>query len=106
MSKLKTPQGKKVASYDHDRRNAYGENAKSSRKNIPRAKVRVRRAERRVVRQALDAAIAPEKAEAAVSDTRLQRREGFKKTPDIPLREMVTYKLEKRDRRGGRRENK
>jgi hypothetical protein len=38
MSKPKSPQDKKRLSLNRDGRNAYGENAKSSRKNIPLSK--------------------------------------------------------------------
>ncbi len=53
MSKVKTPKEKKRLSYEHDRRNTYGENQKSSRKNIPRSKQRSQQDERRSVRQTL-----------------------------------------------------
>jgi hypothetical protein len=56
VSKVKTPQQKKRLSYQHDRRNTYGENQKSSRKNIPRSKQLSHQDERRSVRQALIAA--------------------------------------------------
>jgi hypothetical protein len=46
-------QKKKAQSLKKDRRNVYGENNKSSRKNIPRAKGRDRRVASRVVRQGL-----------------------------------------------------
>ena len=36
LVKRKSPQEKKALSYAKDRRNTYGENDKSSRKNIPR----------------------------------------------------------------------
>lgn len=37
-TKARSPQDKKRLSYERDRRNTYGENSKSSRKNIPRSK--------------------------------------------------------------------
>jgi len=40
MGRRKTPQEKKQLSYDRDRRSIYGENDKSSRKNIPLSKQR------------------------------------------------------------------
>lgn len=43
---MKTPQEKKRLSYAKDRRNTYGENSKSSRKNIPLSKALDIRAER------------------------------------------------------------
>ena len=48
-----TPQEKKRLSYERDRRNTYGENDKSSRKNIPRGKRLAVRATRRSVSVAL-----------------------------------------------------
>jgi hypothetical protein len=72
MSKVKTPQQKKRLSYDHDRRNSYGENQKSSRKNIPKSKQRSHQEERRSVRQVLIAAqgeVAEEAADEAQSQT-------------------------------------
>jgi hypothetical protein len=36
MSTIKNPEEKKRLSLKHDRRNVYGENAKASRKGIPR----------------------------------------------------------------------
>ncbi len=50
----KTPQEKKKYSYAKDRRNAYGENDKSSRKNIPRRKKAPHRANRRRAGQILE----------------------------------------------------
>ena len=46
MSRIKSPQDKKNASLERDRRNTYGENAKSSRKNIPKSKQLSHQAER------------------------------------------------------------
>ena len=48
-----TPQEKKRLSYERDGRNTYGENDKSSRKNIPRGKRLVNRAARRSASVAL-----------------------------------------------------
>jgi hypothetical protein len=48
-----TPQEKKRLSYERDRRNTYGENDKSSRKNIPRGKRLASRAARRSASVAL-----------------------------------------------------
>ncbi len=48
-----TPQEKKRLSYERDRRNTYGENDKSSRKNIARGKRRAVRSARRSVSVAL-----------------------------------------------------
>jgi hypothetical protein len=48
MSSAKSPQVKKKLSLERDRRNTYGENAKSSRRNIPKSKQVSHQAERRV----------------------------------------------------------
>jgi len=92
MSTIKDPEGKKRLSLERERRNRYGENSKSSRKNIARGKQRRHMDERRTVGEVLgrikgqiqdDHAI---EAEFLVK-TRIidSRRRGFKKTPDVPL---------------------
>ena len=103
MSKVKTPQQKKRLSYAHDRRNAYGENQKSSRKNIPRSKQRSHQEERRSVRQVLVAAqgkVADEVADQAQSQTlragRIKKLKAFRKSPDKPLGETVERRLHRR----------
>ena len=53
MSKSKTPPEKKQLSLERDRRNVFGENSKSSRKNIAKGKQRQHMDERRGVAQAL-----------------------------------------------------
>ena len=98
----KTPQQKKRKSYAKDRRNTYGENAKSSRKAIPRHKRLDNRSRRRLVRQALAGdAVArdPERVDAAKAREKLKQRKGWKKSPDTPLGEVVKRK---QARRGGK----
>lgn len=92
MSKLKSPGEKKSKSYQADCRNTYGENAKASRKNIPRSKQRGHMAERRVVADALRGlnrqllAMDMDKVDDDVKvKSRLKRLSRFKKFPDIPL---------------------
>ena len=100
MSKLKSPRAKKSASLAHDHR---GEKSKAARSNIPKAKARSERAHRRAVHQALG------HAEPLVSDTELEIAEkkltnagavrqakGFRKTPDVPLREYLEGKGKRR----------
>ena len=103
MSTIKTPQDKKRQSYEHDRRNTYGENQKSSRKNIPRSKKRSHQDERRSVRQVLSSAQgsnASEVADQAPSEAlikgRLKKLQGFRKSPDRPLGEVVKRRLRRR----------
>ena len=91
----KTPQQKKAQSLKKDRRNTYGENAKSSRKNIPRRRAEGHQALRRLARQALNAAVErgdPEIADAAEPRLRLKRLKGWTKDPDEPLGEVLARK--------------
>jgi hypothetical protein len=95
----KTPQEKKRLSYARDRRNRYGENDKSSRKNIPRSRQRVHRANRRHAGQDLRGAVAQVDESLAVraEQALLSRRERvFRKCPDMPLGEVVEYQLRRR----------
>lgn len=92
MSTIKDPDEKKRLSLQRDRRNTYGENSKSSRKNIKRGKQRVHMDERRTVGQILGnlkGSIPDDEATAAelIAKTKAttKRREGFKKRPDTPL---------------------
>jgi hypothetical protein len=92
MSKEKTPQDKKRLSYARDRRNDYGENAKSSRKNIPRAKAFANRRERHGQNRALRDVVVAESDEqivraeiAAVTP----KRRWWKKLADSPLGEYL-----------------
>jgi len=103
MSKIKTPQDKKQRSYELDRRNTYGENQKSSRKNIPRSKQLSHQDERRSVRQALLSAqgnVTGEVADEAQSQVlikgRMKKLKGFRKAPDSPLGQVVKRRLRKR----------
>ena len=92
MSKVKSPQDKKSLNLKHDRRNAYGENDKASRKNIPLAKRRSNRAERRGV-ESLAAALTTVSSDDACAElegkiktqAKAQHARGFKKVPDISL---------------------
>lgn len=84
----KSPQEKKQLSLEKDGRNTYGENDKASRKNIPRAKARVNRANRRADSVALTGVIgAPdEDIDASAEDAVLgRRRKVWRKVPDRPL---------------------
>ncbi|MFC9894462.1 hypothetical protein ACFVMC_12265 [Nocardia sp. NPDC127579] len=94
-----TPQEKKAYSYAKDRRNTYGENDKASRKNLPRKRARVHRANRQHDAQLLSRTIGPVDAEHA--DTVEQRvlgwrRKRFQKWRDTALGEYVTWQLERR----------
>ena len=99
MSRIKSPQDKKNASLERDRRNTYGENAKSSRKNIPKSKQLSHQAERSAAKAPLvslkenveeDAAVA---AELKVREQIIEKkRKGFRKKPDSPLKAVLQYK--------------
>jgi hypothetical protein len=92
MSTVKNPDDKKRMSLARDRRNRYGENSKSSRKNIQRGKQRRHMDERRTAGEVLgqlkgfvqedDATEAELRAKTRIIDS---QRRGFRKRPDTPL---------------------
>ncbi|MFB9268629.1 hypothetical protein ACFFWD_36865 [Bradyrhizobium erythrophlei] len=103
MSKVKTPREKKRLSYERDRRNTYGENQKSSRKNIPRSKQLSHQGERRSVRQVLVAAqgsganeVADEVQSQALRKGRMKQLKAFRKSPDRPLGEVIKRRMRRR----------
>ncbi|MGC2617441.1 MAG: hypothetical protein WA414_00280 [Acidobacteriaceae bacterium] len=88
MSRLKSPQEKKTASLDLDRRNAYGENAKASRKGIPRSKKRSHSAERQAAARwqsfvALSTKIMPFRLR--LNRTRIRRRRSTRVSASIQI---------------------
>ncbi len=89
----RTPQEKKALSYERDRRNAYGESDKGSRKTIPARKAGENRKDRRKVNQSLvvlptvEAATAEMIESDAVND--VFRVGGWTKSPDIPLADHI-----------------
>ena len=100
----KSPQQKKAESYKHDRRNTYGESPHGARKNIPRARARGHREERRAARQSL----LPVRGmvDASTSDIAQSRATGrviplWKKAPDTPLGEVIQAKSRRRRQRSG-----
>ncbi|MER5935367.1 hypothetical protein [Streptomyces sp. NPDC002054] len=93
----RSPQEKKQLSYLKDRRNDYGENQKSSRKNIPRS----RRARHHALRRGEQLALERLRAFGGAmddSEVRFARRGTgrWRKSADTPLGEVVAYKLERR----------
>jgi len=95
----RTPQEKKSLSYEKDRRNDYGENDKSSRKNIPLRKVKQNRAFRKAQNQILQKAGGEfdiGKLEIIENEMRSRKKGDWKKVPDAPLGEFVQGKLESR----------
>jgi hypothetical protein len=92
VSKVKTPAEKKRLSLTRDRRNTYGENSKSSRKNIATAKQRRHMDERRaiaIVLNTLKGQVDDDHASEAELEVKItiadSRNRGFKKRPDEPL---------------------
>lgn len=102
--KRRSPEEKKHLSYSRDRRNTYGENDKSSRKNIARNKRVRHRAERRRESALLTAAVGPvdEEVEALIDErvTRRRRAGIWSKVPDTQLGLYVAYKLKQRADKG------
>jgi len=107
MPARRSPQEKKALSYAKDRRNDYGENDKSSRKNIHRNKRIPNRADRHREHQVLTGATGPVAGETAelVEDRLLAKKsmwftKRWRKWRDAPLMDIVTYKLRRRARFG------
>lgn len=103
MSKTKSPQDKKALSLERDRRNTYGENAKSSRKNIPKSKQDGHQAERRAANVPLNKVIGTVSEDEAIQAELLsresqiaKRRVSFAKSPDSPLGKMLKKKATRR----------
>lgn len=99
MPKDLTPQQKKALSYEHDRRNAYGQNAKASRSAIPKRKAAARRAYRHLSTQTLKEAAYvenPEQADLVEARVAAVVEKPFHKFADIPLKEHITRALETR----------
>jgi transketolase len=103
MSATKNPEEKKRLSLERDRRNRYGENSKSSRKNIQRGKQRRHMDERRTVGEVLgnlkghvEEDVATEAELLAKTRTVDSRRRGFKKRPDTPLGIVLAAKKAKK----------
>jgi HTH-type transcriptional regulator / antitoxin HigA len=102
-SSRSSPQEKKKLSLQHDRRNAYGENAKSSRKNIPRSRQRSHQSLRRAANAPLQRlpGLVPEelaidmelKSRTSVIE---KSRKSFRKQADQPLGKMLEKKRGKK----------
>jgi len=110
MSKVKNPQEKKRLSYSKDRRNAYGENDKASRKSIrsnKRATSQAERSKNNKLRSLFTGKFDDDHADEVEIDIRsalkLRRVRGFKKYPDLPLKEYIELQNRKRNKRIGRK---
>lgn len=98
-----TPQERKRLSYLKDRRNSYGENDKSSRRNIRRNKAAVHSANRRhehLVLAALAGIRDTGGAEVVADRLFVKRPKRWRKAPDQRLAEAIEYVLERRVRLG------
>lgn len=94
----RSPPEKKQLSYERDRRNAYSENSKSSRKNIRLRKRGVNQANRHAYKQLLGV-IDPESGEPQPNSGVVVRRpQTWRKVADIPLGDMVKKKIFRRAR--------
>lgn len=96
---LRDPLRTKQLSYERDGRNTYGENSKSSRKNIRRQKHFVNRANRRKEQLALGSAQgALTENDASDAEQRINSvvRKRWSKVPDSPLGQVVRRKIAKR----------
>jgi hypothetical protein len=103
LAKWRSPQEKKRLSYERDRRNDYGENDKSSRKNIPRSKRAPHRANRRLASTLLQAAVGvpdPDLEDAAEQRLLGKRPKSWRKWRDAPLAAILAYQLRRRVRLG------
>lgn len=92
MRRKKTPQEKKQLSLRKDRRNAYGENDKASRKAVPLRKAKVNRANRHSDNITLSGALgAPDEDLDEAAEQRLlgRRRKVWRKWPDEPLGQQI-----------------
>lgn len=96
MSKIKNPQEKKRLRLSKDRRNCYGENDKSSRKNIKRNKRLERkgiRFERRKLGRLQGSGISEDEAlnteSFVLSKEKYRKVTGFRKYPERPLSEHI-----------------
>jgi hypothetical protein len=97
--KRRTPQEKKMLSYERDRRNVYGQSPHAARKHIPLRKAQRNRANRHYENQkadyqgpALDVDMADE-LESLIFHRAPQK---WEKYPDAPLGEVVAKKSRKR----------
>lgn len=92
MKTKKTPQQKKQLSYKKDRRNAYGENDKSSRTSIRFKKRYLNRSYRKSVRQRLNSSLSINSETAAFeieNEALAVKRKKWQKYPDITLKQHI-----------------
>lgn len=85
MKRQRSPQEKKILSYQKDRRNSYGESDKGSRSSIRRNKAFVNRNYRRAVKQVLDP-YDPQESEVAADEV---ARSDWTKVSDTSLADWI-----------------
>ena len=97
-----SPQQKKRYSYQKDCRNDYGENAKSSRKNIPRSKRHGHKNERCVattllstLKTADDERQLAETLDKFKDKVKAKCLKRFKKCPDLPLGKLIKRRVKR-----------
>jgi hypothetical protein len=107
--KKRTPQEKKLLSYEKDRRNRFGQNDKAARKLIPTHKAKSRRRYRHaaaaIARQAV-ADVDDRSQIQAEARTALVDKRRWQKCPDVALKEAIQGKKEWRVMRYGRKKGK
>jgi hypothetical protein len=97
-SMAKTPQEKKILSYQKDRRNTYGESTHGARKAIPRRKAWVNRSYRHTTRQQLGTANTG--ADHHLDPLGKVKRKGCVKAADTRLGDVVYAKHARRNTMG------
>ncbi len=88
MKKVRSPQEKKRLSLQKDRRNAYGENDKSSRKAIPKNKALANRRVRKTDKQNVARSMGDPVALETLTKRRL--KPDWKKDPDVSLGQHIS----------------
>jgi len=104
VSKLKNPHLKKQLSLARDRRSATGEYEPSTKEKVARKKARLNREHRHEVHQRLHVGAAPvEELDLDALDSKVvtAQRERYKKTPALPLIEVIEQKKSQRGQRAG-----
>ncbi|HEY6332727.1 MAG TPA: hypothetical protein VI756_25610 [Blastocatellia bacterium] len=102
MKERKTPQEKKLLSYEKDCRNTYGERGSHSRHAIALQKTVNRRTDRHRADQRLKAleSHSVDSLERAESSVKTVPRRGWRKYPDSPLGKVVSKTLKDRETGG------
>jgi hypothetical protein len=102
MKRQRTPQEKKQLSLDNDCRNVVAESQWGARDAIAKRKQWVNQSYRKAVHQALSALSGSRTAdpEAVASSVASTQRKGWRKHPDVPLREALGLRRSRLPREG------